>query len=226
MNKLYIVATPIGNLADITLRALEILRSVPLVACEDTRVTSKLLSHYQIKVKLISYHQHSDRAKIDWLVNYLKNEGDIALVTDAGTPGISDPGNILVAEAAKQLGKDCEIIPIPGPSAVIAALSISGFPTDQFSFLGFIPHKKGKETLLKKIGESEETVIFYESTHRIVKTLSRLTEYLGEQRRIVICRELTKKFESIYRGRLCEVLTQLEAGVTKGEFVVIIEGAK
>jgi len=235
MNKLYLVATPIGNLGDITLRALEILRSVSLIACEDTRVTGKLLSHYQIKTKLVSYHQHSGSGRVDWLIDYLKNQGDLALVTDAGTPGIADPGNQLVAEAVARLGEEVEIIPLPGASALAAALSISGMPTDRFIFWGFLPHKKGKETIIKKIIAGELTSVFYESTHRIIKTLEKIKELMsaaaagsgetmpgGAKKKIMVCRELTKKFETIYRGDIDQVLNSLKNDNSKGEFTVII----
>ncbi|MEI6288082.1 MAG: 16S rRNA (cytidine(1402)-2'-O)-methyltransferase [bacterium] len=226
--KLYIVATPLGNLGDITLRALDILKSVPLIACEDTRVSQKLLSHYQIKTKTISYHQHSNSAKVDFLLNRLKEIGEMALITDAGTPGISDPGNLLIVECLKKFGAECEIIPIPGASAIISALSISGLPTDSFLFLGFLPHKKGKETMIKRIIDSKETVVFYESTHRIIKTLEKIKEMmpLGANitRQFIICRELTKKFETIYRGTIEQVLEKLNNDTTKGEFVVVVEG--
>lgn len=228
--KLYIVATPLGNLGDITLRALEILKSAPLIACEDTRVSKKLLDHYQIKTKTISYHQHSTAEKVDFLLAKLAEVGEMAVITDAGTPGISDPGNLLVAAAVRKFGDQCEIIPIPGPSAIIALLSVSGLPIDKFLFLGFLPHKKGKETMLKRVVESEETVVFYESTHRIIKTLEKLSELMtggaGNNRRIVIGRELTKKFESIYRGDIKQILEKLKSDVVKGEFVVVIEGRK
>lgn len=229
--KLYIVATPLGNLGDITLRALETLKAVPLIACEDTRVSQKLLSHYDIKTKTVSYHQHSSTGKVDFLLDKLAEVGEMAIITDAGTPGISDPGNLLVEAAVKKFGEQCEIIPIPGPSAIISLLSVSGLPTDRFLFLGFMPHKKGKETMIKRIIDSEETVIFYESTHRIIKTLEKMSELMMPggaitNRRIVIGRELTKKFETIYRGNLQQILEKLKADVTKGEFVVVIEGKK
>lgn len=227
--KLYIVATPLGNLSDITLRAVEILKSAPLIACEDTRVSLKLLQAYDIKTKTISYHQHSSAGKLDFLLDKLAELGELAVITDAGTPGISDPGNNLVAEAIKKFGDQVTVIAIPGPSAIIALLSISGLPTDSFLFLGFIPHKKGKETMLKRIIDSEETVVFYESTHRIVKTLEKMKEMMmpggaNINRRFVIGRELTKKFETIYRGNISQVLEKLTADITKGEFVVAVEG--
>lgn len=219
--KLYIVATPIGNLKDITLRALEILKSVPLIICEDTRTSQKLLRAHEIESRLESYHQHSKPEKVKYILDLLDEIGSAALITDAGTPGISDPGNMLIAEAVKKFGEGCEIIPIPGPSAIVAALSISGFPTDKFSFFGFMPHKKGKETTIKNILNNKETSIFYESTHRIIKTLEKLKEF-DHKRQIIVCRELTKKFETVYRGTVEEVLHKIETGNSKGEFVVVV----
>lgn len=226
MSKLYIVATPIGNLADITFRAIEVLKQVDLILCEDTRVSKNLLNHYGIATKVISYHQHSAESKINFLLAEIKAEKNLALITDAGTPGISDPGNKLIAEVVSHVGSLCQIIPIPGPSALISALSVSGLPTDKFLFLGFIPHKKGRETIFQKIAANLETVVFYESTHRIIKTLERLSALLDQNRRVVVCRELTKKFETIYRGSPAEVLEQIKKDTVKGEFVVIISGQK
>ncbi len=221
--KLYIVATPIGNLSDITLRAIEILRNVDFVFCEDTRVSKNLLNHYGINTKLESYHKFSDKNKENRIVELLKSGKDIAYVSDAGTPGISDPGEELVKIVSNSFDENI-IESIPGPSSLITALSISGFNCDRFNFLGFLPHKKGKETILKEIIESRVTNIFFESTHRIIKTLERL-KLLGfqENRNIVVARELTKKFETIYRGTLEKVLSDLKGGVSKGEFVVIID---
>ncbi len=227
---LYIVATPIGNLEDITLRALRILKEVNYILCEDTRVSKKLLDHYEIKdKKLISYHHHSSESKIQEIIELIKNN-QVALITDAGTPGISDPGNILISKIVQT---DCSlpIISIPGASAVIAALSISGLPTDKFIFKGFIPHKKGRETFLKQVLEAKETVVFYESCHRILKCLEQLnTAYQNMtspcSKHLVVCRELTKKFETIYRGPAEEILEKIKkefhAGTPKGEFVLLI----
>lgn len=228
--KLYIVATPLGNLGDITLRALEILKSVSLIACEDTRVAEKLLNYYQIKTKTISYHHHSSIDKINYLLNKLVELKEIAVISDAGTPGISDPGNLLVQEAVRKFGDQCQIIPIPGPSAIITILSVSGLPTDKFLFLGFLPHKKGKETILKRIINSQETVVFYESTHRIIKTLEKMKEMMmpfgaeENKRQLVVGRELTKKFETIYRGNIKQILEKIKTDTTKGEFVVVVSG--
>ena len=221
---LYIVATPIGNLEDISLRALEILKSVDIIFCEDTRVTRKLLDHYQIKKNTDSYHHHSDNKKINQIIDLLKQGKNIAYVSDAGTPGISDPIGKLVEAIVAEFPNENLVESIPGASALTLALSLSGFNADNFLFLGFLPHKKGKETLLKEIIESKRTVAFFESTHRIIKSLEKLNN-LGFQkdRKVVICRELTKKFETIYRGNLEKVINDLKNDVTKGEFVIIVE---
>ena len=221
MTTLYIVATPIGNLKDITLRALEILKSVDLILCEDTRVTRKLLLKYEIEKPLWSYHQHSRLNKIEQIINELSSGKNIALVSDAGTPGISDPGGILIQAIYEKLGDDVKIIPIPGPNAAVAALSISGFPADNFRFLGFPPHKKGRKTFFEKISRIEETVVFYESKYRIEKTLLELEKTIGN-RQIIMCRELTKQFETIYRSTAKECLEALRNDKILGEFVIVI----
>lgn len=218
LGKLYIVATPIGNLGDITLRALETLKSVDFVLCEDTRVTQKLLNYYEINTKTISYHQHSDDRKVSEIIALLESGKNLALVTDAGTPGISDPGNILVASLVE---KNIEVVPIPGVSAVVTALSISGFPTDKFIFLGFPPQKKGRQTYFQNLANIEYTTCFYESNHRIIKAISSLQEFLNPETKICICRELTKKFETIYRGTVGG-LAEMQVK-DKGEFVVVIK---
>lgn len=216
---LYIVATPIGNLKDITLRALEILKEVDLILCEDTRQTIKLLNHYNISKPLISYFQHSKISKIDYIVEQLKAGKKIALVTDAGTPGISDPGGKLVEIIITRL-PSCQIVPIPGPSALITALSASGFPSDKFVFMGFPPVKKGRERFFKKLAEAEYIAVIYESSHRILKTLGQLSK----TSQIVLARELTKKFETIYRGTADEITKILQSSKNnlKGEFVVVV----
>lgn len=217
--KLYIVATPIGNLGDFTFRAVETLKNVDLILCEDTRVTYTLLKHYDIDTQTMSYHQHSDDEKVDKIRELLDDGNDIALVTDAGTPGISDPGNKLIQDLRLNI-EELEIVPIPGASAVVTALSISGFPTDKFIFLGFPPHKKGRQTYFKHLAEKEYTVALYESTHRIKKTLMNLSDVLESERKICICRELTKKFETIYRGTIGGIS---DMDITeKGEFVIVI----
>lgn len=220
---LYIVSTPIGNLEDITLRALRVLSEVDFILCEDTRVTKKLLDKYKINTPLISYHQHSKLAKIDKIVDLLKKENNLALVTDAGTPGISDPGNELISHLIKK-DFDLRIIPIPGPSAIASALSVAGFPADEFLFLGFLPHKKGRQTMVKEIILTDKTVVVYESCHRIIKFLNELMDNGGQDLRLVVCRELTKMFESVYRGAPAEILAILKQAKTntKGEFAVVI----
>ena len=223
--KLYIVATPIGNLKDVSERMLETLRSVDLILCEDTRVTSKLLASYGIEKSLQSYHQHSDQKKINKILDELKDDKDIALVTDAGTPGVSDPGGMLVAEALRRFEDKIEIISIPGPSAITAALSISGFPADEFIFLGFPPHKKGRKKFFDRLFEIKSTIVLYESTHRILKTLDELALRI-ENRPIVLGRELTKMHESVYRGTVAQVTDKLKAGSIKGEFVIVIGPTK
>lgn len=221
---LYIIATPIGNLKDISLRALEILKSADIIFCEDTRVSKKLLDYYQIDKKLDSFHQHSRDRKINKILDLLKQGQNIAYMSDAGTPGISDPIGKLIEAIVKKFPDENIIESIPGASALITALSLSGFNADRFLFLGFLPHKKGKETLLKEIINSKKTIAFFESKYRIIKTLERL-KGLGfqEDRKLVICRELTKKFETIYRGSLDKVINDLKNDVIKGEFVIVVE---
>ena len=225
MVTLYIIGTPIGNLKDITLRALEVLKEVDLILCEDTRVTKKLLEHYQIKKPLLNYHQHSRLKKVNYILELLKQGKNLALVSDAGTPGISDPGNLLVYEAIERLREKVEIIPIPGPSAATAAASISGFPMDKFLFLGFPPTKRKRKKFFEAVVKSKYPVIFYESPYRIIKSLRDLqliSKTYNLKPKIVVCRELTKKFETIYRGKIEEVIREIEKGKVKGEFVVIV----
>ncbi len=215
---LYIVATPIGNLGDMSKRAIDILKSVTLILCEDTRVTRKLLSHYQVHTPVLSYHQHSDSKKLAEIMQKLQAGQDLALVTDAGTPAISDPGALLVKAVSEFSGS--RIIPIPGPSALIAALSISGFPADSFVFMGFVPHKNGRKKFFERMAEERRTTVCYESTHRIKKMLNQLNESVDPQRPACLCRELTKKFESVYRGSIAE-LARMDI-VEKGEFVLVL----
>ena len=219
---LFIVATPIGNLEDISLRAISVLTNADLILAEDTRVTRILLERYNIKKDLLSYHEHSGLKKLDRIVELLKNNKNLALVTDAGTPGISDPGNYLIQEVLKEI-PDLKIVPIPGPNAAIAALSISGFPADKFVFLGFPPHKKGRQMFFKKIRDISETVVFYESKHRIIRTLEALRDIsiLGD-RKIMVARELTKQFETIYRGSVNDIITELSKSNVLGEFVIVV----
>lgn len=214
--KLYVVSTPIGNLGDITLRALETLKAVDIIACEDTRHTLQLLNHFEIKKPLVSYHQHSKDSKVEQIISTILDGKNVAVVTDAGTPGISDPGEFLIRAAIEN---KIEIVPIPGVSAAITALSISGLSTEEFVFIGFLPHKKGRQTKLKEIEKEKKTMILYESPFRIKKLLNELLEFAGD-REVAVCRELTKKFEEVYRGKISEVLPKIKE---KGEFVVIID---
>ncbi|MEK9151622.1 MAG: 16S rRNA (cytidine(1402)-2'-O)-methyltransferase [Patescibacteria group bacterium] len=216
---LYIVATPIGNLSDITLRALETLKAVDAILCEDTRVTGKLLARYEIRKSLVSCHEHTDGRKLEQIVGRLKSGENLAFVTDAGTPGLSDPGNKLVSLAA---AAEVPIVPIPGVSALSALVSVAGIDMREFVFLGFPPHKKGRQTFFKKIAASEIPAVYYESPHRVMKNLDLLSEYAPEIR-MVIGRELTKVFEEIIRGTIGEAKAYFAAhpDKVKGEFVII-----
>lgn len=221
---LYIVPTPIGNLEDITLRAVRILKEVDLVACEDTRHTKILLDHYQINTPTISYHQHSNIQKIGYLIKELKKGKNIALVSDAGTPGINDPGGLLVQEAIKE---NVQIISLPGAFAASVALSASGFPADRFLFLGFLPKKKGRQTMLRNLMKISQidlygVLVLYESPYRVLRTLQDLQLAIGNKE-VVVGRELTKKFEEIKRGKIAEVITYFKNNNPKGEFVIIIK---
>ena len=220
LGTLFIVATPIGNLEDITLRALNTLREVDIILCEDTRVTSKLLMHYEIDTHTLSYHQHSSDSKKDEIANLIINGKNLALVTDAGTPGISDPGNELIDCLLKNL-PDLKIIPIPGASAITSALSVSGFKTNNFVFLGFMP-KKGKTRLLDWIKAGRFNFAFYESPFRVVKSLNEIKATFGDVR-IMVAREITKMYEEILRGNISEVLKTLQSKSVKGEIVVVVE---
>lgn len=227
MGFLYIVATPIGNLKDISLRALEVLKGVDLILCEDTRITKKLMDYHQIKTPTLSYHQHSKLRRVDYILELLKNGKSLALVSDAGTPGISDPGNRLIERIIPEYYNDrsglAGVIPIPGPSAATAIASISGFPTDRFVFMGFPPVKKKRKKFFEEITSSKYPVIFYESPRRILKTLNELKD-INEKLTIVVARELTKKFETIYRGKIENVIKEIEKNKIKGEFTVFIRG--
>lgn len=223
MPSLFIVGTPIGNLKDISERALSTLSSVDIILCEDTRVTKKLLNTYKIKTDVLSYHQHSGQSKSKKIIELLEEGKNIALVTDAGTPGISDPGGMLVKELVEHFGDGLIISPIPGSCAAIVALSVSGFQADEFLFLGFPPHKKGRQTFFDKLLEMKTTVVFYESTHRIFKTLEEIESRMPD-RKLVVGRELTKMHETIYRGTASEVTEQLKSSSIKGEFVIVLKG--
>ena len=220
---LYIVATPIGNMKDITLRALETLREVDLILCEDTRVTKKLLHHFEIDKKTISFHEHSEKGKYDQILKELEEGKTIALVTDAGTPAISDPGSFLVKTVRENL-PDVKICAIPGATAMTALLSVSGSQLHEFTFLGFPPHKKGRKTFFEKVAAAETPVLFYESTHRLVKALEAMNENCPEKT-VTVGKELTKMFEEVIIGKSAEILEYLELHPEKkkGEFVLLVE---
>ncbi len=219
--KIYIVASPIGNLEDITFRALSILKTVTVILCEDTRTTSKLLRHYGITTPTLSYHQHSKGAVIEKIIHMIQSGSTLALMTDAGTPGVSDPGNELIATLINHCGPSLEIIPLPGASAVSALASVAGLPMNAFLFLGFPPHKKKRKSFFAKIAQSEEPVVLYESVHRIIKTLQELEEAVPNSY-IVVGRELTKIYETIYRGSANEIRKRLLQEGPRGEFTLIV----
>ena len=221
MGTLYLVATPIGNLEDITLRALRVLREVPLIAAEDTRRTRKLLTHYEIKTPLVSYHEHSKAARSEQLLDKLA-EHDLALVTDAGTPGISDPGFGLVQSA---LAAGWQVVPIPGPSAPLAALVASGLPADRFLFVGYLPRKVGeRRKILASLRDQSATLLFFEVPHRVLDSLQDLADILGDDRQAAVARELTKVHEQFLRGRLADVLAEVRSQPARGEYTLIVEG--
>lgn len=217
---LYIVATPIGNLGDMTLRALETLKSVDTVLSEDTRVTGNLLRHFEIKKPLVSFHEHTDADKADTLIARMQTGESMALVTDAGTPGISDPGNVLVARAIEA---GVRVVPIPGANALGAIVSVAGIDMREFVFRGFPPHKKGRQTYFQAVADSVIPVIYYESPHRVIKNLELLLE-LAPEKKVILGRELTKIFEEVVRGSVSEVKQYLESklGKTKGEFTIVV----
>ena len=212
---LYVIATPIGNLEDITLRAIKILQEVDLCLSEDTRKTKILLARYKIEVPLLSLHQYTKPEKIERIIAQLEEGKKMALLSEAGTPGISDPGNQFI-EAVVKRGL-IRIVPIPGPCAAIAALSVSGFPSERFCFLGFLPKKKGRQKIISALPQG--TIVFYESPYRIIKTLKEIEQKIGDQE-IVVCREMTKRFEEIYRGKISAVISQIKP---KGEFTIVMQ---
>ena len=218
---LYVVPTPIGNLADITHRSLSVLIDVELILCEDTRVSRKLLNHYDIDTPTKSYHMHNEHRMVDGLVEQLQQGLSMALISDAGTPAISDPGFLLV-RACLQAG--LSVITLPGPTAFIPALIQSGFPSDRFVFEGFLPHKKGRKSRLTQLEKENKTIVLYESPHRILKTLTQCVEVMGPDRPASISRELTKAFEETIRGTLEELETHFTVHPPKGEFVLVIQG--
>jgi 16S rRNA (cytidine1402-2'-O)-methyltransferase len=217
--KLYIVPTPIGNLEDITLRALRILKEVDMVFCEDTRTTKNLLKHYEIDKKCFAYHINNEHKQVEQYVLWIQNGQTAALVSDAGTPGISDPGYLFIREC---LTAGVEMECLPGPTALIPALVSSGFPCDKFYFHGFLPHKKGKETALKMLSERKETVVFYESPHRLLKTLTMMQNFFANDRKICVSREISKIYEEHFRGTIPEVLAYFSSKEVKGEIVLTV----
>lgn len=223
MSKLYIIPTPIGNLEDITLRAIRLLKEVDLILAEDTRQTSKLLSYYEINTQMKSHHLFNEHKTINGIIDLLAAGKQVALVSDAGTPGISDPGFLLIRACIQnQIGVEC----LPGATAFVPALVNSGIPSDHFIFEGFLPPKKGRKTKLEKLAQEQYTIILYESPYRLVKTLGQLLEYMGEDRQVAVSRELTKIHEETVRGSLGEVFRHFESKNIKGEIVIIISGKK
>ena len=220
---IYLIPTPIGNLEDMTLRGIRLLKEVDLILAEDTRTSLKILNHYEIKTSMQSFHMHNEHKKVAQVIQEVLRGKTIALISDAGTPGISDPGYLLVHEALKQGVKvEC----LPGPTALIPALVQSGLPSDRFVFEGFLPPKKGRQGRLKQMAEESRTTVFYESPHKIIKTLGQMLPYFGPQRKLAVVRELSKKFESNFRGSLEEAVHFFEEHPPKGEFVIVVEGTK
>lgn len=221
MGKLFIVPTPIGNLEDMTFRAIRVLKEVHAILAEDTRVTSRLLRHYEIDNKLISHHQHNEHKTTARIIDEIQSGLTYALVSDAGTPAISDPG-FLLSRACVEAG--IEVDCLPGATAFVPAIVNSGFPCEKFQYIGFMPHKKGRQTIAKQIAEETKTTVLYESPHRIIKTLKLFTEFLQEDRKISVSREISKKFEETVRGTASELMAHFEANAPRGEFVVVVEG--
>jgi 16S rRNA (cytidine1402-2'-O)-methyltransferase len=221
IGKLYLVPTPIGNLEDMTLRAIRILKEVDIILAEDTRTSAPMLKHFGIDKKAYSHHQHNEHKATSEIIKFLKQGQNVALISDAGTPAISDPGFFLVREALKN---EIDVNCLPGPTAFVPALVNSGLPSDQFVFEGFLPVKKGRQTRLKLLADEERTMIFYESPHRLLKTLVEFAEYLGEDRQASVSRELTKIYEETVRGNLLEIKSHFENNILKGEFVICVAG--
>ena len=219
MSKLFVVPTPIGNLRDITLRSIEVLKSADLILAEDTRTSSKLLKHYDIDTPVESFHMHNEHKKLESIINKLRSDYEIALISDAGTPGISDPGFLLVREC---INNEVEVECLPGPTAFVPALVSSGLPCDRFSFEGFLPVKKGRTKRLKKLSTETKTMVFYESPHRILKTLNDLSNYFDVESQISVSRELTKLYEETFRGTIKGSVEHFEKNKTKGEFVIVL----
>jgi 16S rRNA (cytidine1402-2'-O)-methyltransferase len=221
MTKLFIVPTPIGNLADMTFRSVEVLKEVDLILCEDTRTSGKLLKHYEIKKPLLSYHQHNEHKVVESLIERLQSGESMACITDAGTPAISDPAFLLVRACAEH---DIDIETLPGATAFVPALVNSALPCDKFVFEGFLPHKKGRQTRLKFLAEETRTIVFYESPHRLVKTLKQLIEFFGEERQASVSREISKLHEETVRGNFSELIQYYDTHTLKGEIVLVVGG--
>jgi len=221
MSKLYVVPTPIGNLEDITLRAVRILKEVDFILAEDTRTSGKLLKHLDIKKSMYSYHKFNEHKTVENMVNRIKGGETVAVISDAGTPGISDPGFLIVRECIRN---GIEVESLPGATAFVPALVTSGLPSDRFCFEGFLPQKKGRMTKLKSLCQEERTMIFYESPHRILKTLTQFAEHFGAERQASVSREITKLHEQTVRGTLEELITHFTANDPRGEFVIIVSG--
>lgn len=219
MSKLSLVPTPVGNLGDITLRAIEVLKESDMVLVEDSRVSGKLLKHLNISKPLYAYHQHNEHKQLQFYIDKIKENKLTALITDAGTPAISDPGFLLVREC---ISNNIEIECLPGATAFVPALVISGFPNNQFVFEGFLPHKKGRQTRMELLSKETRTIVLYESCHRILKLVASLCEYLSKDRQIAVCKEISKLHETVFRGTASEVHSQLKSANLKGEFVVVI----
>ncbi len=221
MARLVLVPTPVGNLEDITFRAIRILKECSFILAEDTRESRKLLQHFSIDNQLVSYHQNNEHKILQSMVRRIESSESVALITDAGTPGISDPGFLLVRECLKN---DIEVECLPGATAFVPALVVSGLPCDSFIYEGFLPHKKGRETRVKRIAEHEQTTVLYESPHRLIKTLDQLIQFCGEERVCSVSREISKKFEETRRGTLAEVRAHFVANEPRGEFVIVVSG--
>lgn len=221
MGKLYLVPTPIGNLEDMTLRAIRVLKEVDVILAEDTRTSAKLLDHFEIKNKLISHHKFNEHKTVEMIARQIEDGKNVALISDAGTPGISDPGFLLVRTCVE---KEIEVECLPGATALIPALVNSGFPTDRFAFEGFLPQKKGRQKKIKQLATESRTMIFYESPYRLVKSLEQFAEFLGSDRKACVSRELSKYYEENRRGTLAELIEYFRSKTVKGEIVIVLEG--
>ncbi len=219
--KLILVPTPIGNLEDITLRAITVLKEADIILAEDTRVSSRLLNHFEIDKKLSPHHKFNEHKTVNSLISKLQQGNRVAMISDAGTPGISDPGFLLVRACVEN---EIEVECLPGPTALIPALAVSGLPTEKFVFEGFLPQKKGRQKRLIQLSEESRTIVFYESPYRLVKALSQFAEFFGGERRAVVCRELSKMYEEVKRGSVTELAEYYTANPPKGEIVIVVEG--